>query len=42
MVDETENLYSMNESQIMSWHYVIDIHEPNYPWYSIELMNEEV
>lgn len=37
MADETENIKSMNKSQRLCWHYVMDIHDPEHYWYSLGL-----
>jgi hypothetical protein len=39
MVDKLiDEIRSMSESEAITWHYVLDIHDPENYWYSLGLM----
>ena len=38
----TRSETTMNEVNDITWHYVMDIHEPAEYWYSIGLMRKEI
>ena len=37
-----EDILGMSRAQVLVWHYVMDVHDPENYWYSISFMRKEI